>query len=87
MDTRIEDPMHLRALLDDANGKLHKLQWMMHEAGFPMRIKLGEDLHGNEDWARVRPECQLRDLMDALEIARAKAGMTMGRLPLTGPKI
>ena len=56
----------LRSLLDDANGKLHILQSMMAEAGFPMRIKLGEDLYGNEDWVRVRPECQLRDVLRRL---------------------
>lgn len=63
MDARIEDPIHLRALLDDANGKLHLLQSMMREAGFPDRIKLGEDLDGNEDFARVRPEAQLGDVL------------------------
>ncbi len=56
----------LRGLLDDANGKLHTLQCMMSEAGFPMRVKWGEDLDGNEDWVRVRPECQLRDVLRRL---------------------
>ena len=56
----------LRGLLDDANGRIHIMQSMMSEAGFPMRIKLGEDLHGNEDWVRVRPECQLRDVLRRL---------------------
>lgn len=56
----------LRGLLDDANGKIHILQSMMSEAGFPMRVKWGEDLHGNEDWVRVRPECQLREVLRRL---------------------
>lgn len=56
----------LRSLLDDANGKIHILQSMMSEAGFPMRVKWGEDLHGNEEWVRVRPECQLRDVLRRL---------------------
>ena len=56
----------LRGLLDDANGKLHTLQCMMDRAGFPMRVKWGEDLHGNEDWVRVRAECQLRDALRRL---------------------
>lgn len=63
---------HLRALLDDATGKLHILQSMMHAAGFPMRLKLGEDLHGNEDWVPVRPGAQLKDVLAEIERLRAQ---------------
>lgn len=66
----VGDYLALRQRLDDANGKLHLLQSMMREAGFPMRVKLGEDLHGNEDFMSVRPECQLGDVLKALKEAR-----------------
>lgn len=57
---------HLRQLKDDAQGKLHRLQDMMRLAGFPMKVKIGEDEHGNEDFMHIRAECQLGEVLNAL---------------------
>lgn len=40
--------------LEDRNGLLHQLRSMLREAGFPDKVKMGEDLEGNEDWVPVR---------------------------------
>jgi phage-related tail protein len=60
----------LRRLLDDSNGLVHQLRSMLREAGFPDRVKWGEDLHGNEEFAQVRIECQMKDAL--AQLAQAK---------------
>ncbi len=64
--------VELRRLMDESNGKTHTLRSMLRESGFPDRIKMGEDLHGNEDWVQVRVECQLKEALSQLTEARAQ---------------
>jgi hypothetical protein len=56
--------------IDDRNGLIHQLRSMLREAGFPDRVKWGEDLHGNEEWVQIRVECQLKDALSALAQAQ-----------------
>lgn len=72
IDDLENEARNLRAQCDNYSGRLHLLQSMMAEAGFPMRIKLGEDLHGNEDWVRVRPEVQLKDVLTEIRVHRGE---------------
>jgi len=64
-----QERLHCR--IDELNGRIHTLRSMLRDAGFPDRIKMGEDLHGNEDWVLVRVNAQLKDCIEELNKLRS----------------
>ncbi len=74
----------LRRLLDDSNGRVHQLRSMLREAGFPDRVKWGEDLHGNEEFVQVRVECQMKDALTKLASLTAASQEVEGLKALLG---